>query len=612
MSRRKLDRWRETRILKVTWQQNKNWRLPRKRENTMLRMERRLKLRSRKQPSWQNQVQTVKKSLEEKQHKTDDVWNGVTQKQQKGQQTVTDRGRSQVDCREGFRRTKKHEMEVEIEKVAKAQKEAQCAAEIADREEQIAHNKESRTTSSRRRTRRNTSRKWKLNSRRCVVTSSPSWPRTSSHRPGGLQEPKAIRKERSRDHPEWASRSYEQVAEKRQTCDVGKNDTNLANQSDMSKNTQQNVKQLEGQQKPVKKPLEDQAEEALTEIQVEEKQVAEIKKQGSDGEEFTWSDEQQHRADTELKPNIRGGMWAEMNDVSIATEVTSIKTAPTQRRRSRVNWNEHRDWCTIRHWPERTRRRAKHRDENETNKAKVETEEDSVKQCFTVRNIVTKEKLKDKSPRGQDYVEAHHEEVQGHESRGQGGLGGTQVSSRECESSAQLHFDLCQKIFTRKMVILWTWVRTEVVFYSWMSTKRRMGQNCRADDVNIRRKETPSLQIYKSIVSRSAQNQRWWEIINTLLRWWRNDWNCFFAHLFLLVSSVFTEQSQICVTNANLAMLEQGDLPVLVRQSGPLIVCAHKCDENTYSFNWWSCARRSIAKSTKNEWTKLVTTKSCA
>ena len=34
----------------------------------------------------------------------------------------------------------------------------------------------------------------------------------------------------------------------------------------------------------------------------------------------------------------------------------------------------------------------------------------------------------------------------------------------------------------------------------------------------------------------------------------------FFAQLFLLISSVFTEQSQICVENANPAMLEQGDL----------------------------------------------------
>ena len=98
-------------------------------------------------------------------------------------------------------KNEKVEMEVEIENVVKAQKDAQSAAEIADREEQIAHNKESGTTSSRRRTRRNTSLKWKLNSRRSVMTSPLSWTRTSSHRPEGLQDPKAISKGRSRDHP---------------------------------------------------------------------------------------------------------------------------------------------------------------------------------------------------------------------------------------------------------------------------------------------------------------------------------------------------------------------------------------------------------------------------
>ena len=125
-------------------------------------------------------------------------------------------------------KNEKHEMEVEIEKIVKAQNEAQSAAEIADREEQIAHNKASRTTSSRRRTRRNTSRKWKLNSRRSVTTSSLSWTRTSS-----AQE--IILFERV-DH--------EQVAEKRQTASQTKNDTNLAKQSDVSKNTQHNVRLL--------------------------------------------------------------------------------------------------------------------------------------------------------------------------------------------------------------------------------------------------------------------------------------------------------------------------------------------------------------------------------
>ena len=38
-----------------------------------------------------------KRFLEEQQHKTDDVWKGVTQKQQEVQRTATDRRRSQVD-----------------------------------------------------------------------------------------------------------------------------------------------------------------------------------------------------------------------------------------------------------------------------------------------------------------------------------------------------------------------------------------------------------------------------------------------------------------------------------------------------------------------------------
>ena len=38
-----------------------------------------------------------------------------------------------------------------------------------------------------------------------------------------------------------------------------------------------------------------------------------------------------------------------------------------------------------------------------------------------------------------------------------------------------------------------------------------------------------------------------------VLRWWENDWN-FFAQLFLSISSVSTEQSQICVRNIKPAM----------------------------------------------------------
>ena len=74
----------------------------------------------------------------------------------------------------------------------------------------------------------NTSRKWKQNSRRSMMTSSLSWTRTSSHQPDGLLEPKVIQFEQV---------DFEQVAEKRPACDVAKNDTNLVKQSVVSKNT---------------------------------------------------------------------------------------------------------------------------------------------------------------------------------------------------------------------------------------------------------------------------------------------------------------------------------------------------------------------------------------
>ena len=45
-----------------------------------------------------------------------------------------------------------------------------------------------------------------------------------------------------------------------------------------------------------------------------------------------------------------------------------------------------------------------------------------------------------------------------------------------------------------------------------------MGQSRRTDDDKIWRKRTPSFPCYESIVPRNAQKQRWWEIINTLLR----------------------------------------------------------------------------------------------
>ena len=130
-----------------------------------------------------------------------------------------------------------------------------------------------------------------------------------------------------------------------------------------------------------------------------------------------------------------------------------------------------------------------------------------------------------------------------------------------------------------------------------------MGQDCRADDGKIRWKQTPNLPIHESMIQRSAQKQKWWKIINTLLRRWGNDWNFFSPQLFLFISTVFTEQSQICVKNANPAMLEQGDL--------------FWCDNLTHRLcqqvRWWKhlhvwpmiLRKKIFCKSTKNDVDKL-------
>ena len=75
----------------------------------------------------------------------------------------------------------------------------------------------------------------------------------------------------------------------------------------------------------------------------------------------------------------------------------------------------------------------------------------------------------------------------------------------------------------------------------------------------IRRKRTPSFPSHESFVPRNAQKQRRWETIDTLLCRWECDWNFFFAWLFLLISSVSTEQCQICVRNTVLVKQERGD-----------------------------------------------------
>ena len=60
-----------------------------------------------------------------------------------------------------------------------------------------------------------------------------------------------------------------------------------------------------------------------------------------------------------------------------------------------------------------------------------------------------------------------------------------------------------------------------------------LGQNCRIDDDQICRKHTPSLPIHESIFQRSAEEQRWWKIVDTLLRRPGKRLKLFLAQLFL-------------------------------------------------------------------------------
>ena len=185
----------------------------------------------------------------------------------------------------------KHAMKVEIEKVVKAQKEVQSAAEITDREEQVAHNKESKTTSSTRRTRRNTSRKWKLNSRISVMTSSLSWTRTSSHRPrritGAEGHQQSTPKRSSSLSKSFFSTSRREATSLR--CSQERHESCEAEWSIQEHTAQRKVVAVEEQQKLVKNIPGDSSRR--------EKRCRD-KEQGSDGEQLIGGDEEQHHADT--------------------------------------------------------------------------------------------------------------------------------------------------------------------------------------------------------------------------------------------------------------------------------------------------------------------------
>ena len=113
-------------------------------------------------------------------------------------------------------------------------------------------------------------------------------------------------------------------------------------------------------------------------------------------------------------------------------------------------------------------------------------------------------------------------------------------------------FRFTKKIFTRKMVIPRTCIRKK-----WHST-----HECKPQGEWDRVEELMMIKVSESGVhcleerskAKDVENYQYTSVPMEIRL------KLFFAQFILLISSVFTEQSQICVTNANPAMLEQGDL----------------------------------------------------
>ena len=137
---------------------------------------------------------------------------------------------------------------------------------------------------------------------------------------------------------------------------------------------------------------------------------------------------------------------------------------------------------------------------------------------------------------------------------------GSKDNEKECESSAQL-VSFCAKRFSPGQ---WSFFGpgAEKKWYS-ISEDSPQGEWDRVAEQMMMKFAESRHQVFQStspIIQRSAQELRWWKIVNTLLCRWRDGWNCFSAQLFLLISSENTEQSPDLCEECKPAMSEQGDL----------------------------------------------------
>ena len=168
----------------------------------------------------------------------------------------------------------------------------------------------------------------------------------------------------------------------------------------------------------------------------------------------------------------------------------------------------------------------------------------------------------------------------------------TKDNKKDCESCAQL-VSLYAKRFGAGQ---WSFLGpgSEKKWYS-ISEDSPQGEWDRIAEqmmLTFAESKHPIFRSTSPFVQRSAQEQRWWKIIDTLSRRPGNDWNCF-SHNYFCKSAQSLRSNRRNVWWMRI-------LPWQTRETccGRTIqpIVRSKCDEDKHTFDWWSCTtRRSIA-----------------
>ena len=163
-------------------------------------------------------------------------------------------------------------------------------------------------------------------------------------------------------------------------------------------------------------------------------------------------------------------------------------------------------------------------------------------------------------------------------------------NEQECELSAQLVSIYARRFSPGK----WSFVGpgSEKKWYSIHEYKPQgEWESCWTSDDKICRKRTPSFPCYESFVTTNVEKQRWWQIINTLLRWWGNDWNCFRTIISVNQLSICGAVSDLCEECKTCHV--RTERRVVAGQSDPLFVPTSSLMKTSTPSTDGSCARRN-------------------